>query len=367
MANLLAPVGGGPLSQFVSQQEYSKLFAADGFGGSSLTEWREGYLDQKFSLFGSKGRWGGGLDFKYKSDRGLLANSDRISRELFGQLKYQAGPDDLFYSLLHWKTRDNGDTLQTYSNLPGNPGQRLAENEHPGLVLLGWNHRWAPGVHTLFLGGRLGADQTLVAPGVQQLLLLRDPAALQPGFLRPKAGGGLEYAATELRTAAVPPVFQNPDGTLTISQAFLDAVAPYVGAGQVMAAFANPFDYTITKKFTTWSGEIQQIWQTSRNTLLAGGRVQTGIYDVTTLFASADSNLTPFLPVPAAAQKIRTDFARQSVYVYDYLNLPHGLTLLGGFSWDHIKRPDNWRNPPVNARQVTREKVNPKAGITFSP
>jgi Flp pilus assembly protein TadD len=367
MANLLAPVGGGPLSQFVSQQEYSKLFSADGFGGSSLTEWREGYLDQKLSLFASHGRLGGGLDFKYKSDDGLKANSDRISRELFAQMKYQAGPDDLLYSLVHWKTRTNGDTLQTYSNLPGNPGQRLTENEKPGLLLLGWNHRWAPGVHTLFLGGRLAADQTLVAPGVQMLLLLRDPAVLQPGFLRPKAGGGLEYASTELRTASVPPVFQNPNGSLTISPTFLDAVAPYVGVGSVTDAFANPFDYSTTKKFTTWSGEIQHVWQTSRNTLLVGGRAQTGKYDITTLFATADVNLTPFLPVPSAAQKIRTDFSRQSAYVYDYLTLAHGLTLLGGLSWDRIERPDNWRNPPVNARQVIREKTNPKAGFTFAP
>jgi len=367
MANLLAPVGGGPLSQYVSQQEYSKFFAADGFGGSSLTEWREGYLDEKLSVFGARGRWGGGLDFRYKSDNGFLPNSDRISRELFGQLKFQATPDDLLYSLVHWKTRENGDTLQTYSNLPGNPGQRLEENETPGMVLFGWNHRWAPGVHTLFLGGRLGAEQSLVAPGVQMLLLLRDPAALQPGFLQPKSGGGLEYTSPELRNASVPPVYQNPNGSLTISQSFLDTVAPYVGAGKVMAAFANPFDYQITKKFTTWTGEIQHLWQTSRNTLLLGGRAQAGTFGASTLFASADIALTPFLPVPAAAQQIETDFERQSLYAYDYLTLPGGWTLLAGVTWDHIKRPDNWRNPPVNDRQVTREKTSPKAGFTYAP
>ncbi len=39
LANLLSPVGGGPLSQFVSEQEYSKLFEADGFGISSETSY----------------------------------------------------------------------------------------------------------------------------------------------------------------------------------------------------------------------------------------------------------------------------------------------------------------------------------------
>ena len=48
VANLLAPVGVGTLSQTVSQQEYSKLFERDGLGLSSSTEyfshgdWRQG-------------------------------------------------------------------------------------------------------------------------------------------------------------------------------------------------------------------------------------------------------------------------------------------------------------------------------------
>ena len=39
LANLLAPVGGGPLSQFVSEQEYSKLFEANRFGISSTSNY----------------------------------------------------------------------------------------------------------------------------------------------------------------------------------------------------------------------------------------------------------------------------------------------------------------------------------------
>ncbi len=42
LSNLLSPVGGGPLSQFVSEQEYSKLFESDGFGGSSSTSYTSG-------------------------------------------------------------------------------------------------------------------------------------------------------------------------------------------------------------------------------------------------------------------------------------------------------------------------------------
>src|SRR5437660_5204768 len=37
LANILAPVGGGRLAQNVSQQEYTKLFQADGLGLASST------------------------------------------------------------------------------------------------------------------------------------------------------------------------------------------------------------------------------------------------------------------------------------------------------------------------------------------
>src|SRR2546430_8852408 len=45
----LAPVGGGPLSQFVSEQEYSKLFEANRFGISSTST----YLDRKSTRLNS--------------------------------------------------------------------------------------------------------------------------------------------------------------------------------------------------------------------------------------------------------------------------------------------------------------------------
>ncbi|HET7535792.1 MAG TPA: FecR domain-containing protein, partial [Candidatus Didemnitutus sp.] len=52
LADMLAPVGGGPLSQFVSQQEYSKLLESDGPGASVIAEGREhGYLDVATSVF----------------------------------------------------------------------------------------------------------------------------------------------------------------------------------------------------------------------------------------------------------------------------------------------------------------------------
>jgi hypothetical protein len=63
LANLLSPVGGGPLSQFVSQQEYSKLLETDGPGGSLVTEWRDdGDLRTTASVFATQGNLSYGLD-----------------------------------------------------------------------------------------------------------------------------------------------------------------------------------------------------------------------------------------------------------------------------------------------------------------
>ncbi|MEO6036295.1 MAG: FecR domain-containing protein, partial [Verrucomicrobiota bacterium] len=56
VANLLAPVGGGTLSQNISQQEYSRLFEGDRLGISSRTEYlSSGDWRQDASQFGSIG------------------------------------------------------------------------------------------------------------------------------------------------------------------------------------------------------------------------------------------------------------------------------------------------------------------------
>jgi hypothetical protein len=67
IANMLFPVGGGPLSQFVSQQEYSKLFEEDGLGFNSLFEYRsDGQLRETASQYGTKGNLSYALDTQYQ-------------------------------------------------------------------------------------------------------------------------------------------------------------------------------------------------------------------------------------------------------------------------------------------------------------
>ena len=62
------------------------------------------------------------------------------------------------------------------------PGLEFEENQRPGLLLAGWNHRWRPGSNTLFLGGRLSAEPDADRPALQPTAR---PARYQrhaPGF-----------------------------------------------------------------------------------------------------------------------------------------------------------------------------------------
>ena len=76
---------GGPLSQFVSQQEYSQLLAADGVGGSLITLWRDdGYLDVIGSAYGTRNRLSGGIDIRYHEDEGIQLDSETERTEVYG-------------------------------------------------------------------------------------------------------------------------------------------------------------------------------------------------------------------------------------------------------------------------------------------
>ncbi len=350
LANLLAPVGGGPLSQFVSQQEYSKLLVADGAGGSTVTEWRSGgYVDSQNSVFATYGRLSTGVDFVFHRNNGTRLNNDDLRKELWGQLKFQVSADDVLYTLVHWRDQTGGDLFESYSNQSANTGLRFEDKQSPGLVLVGWNHRWAPGVHTLFLGGRLAADQTVTAPNTA-LQVLGRASSYFPSF----PSGSVSFG---------------PGLTLLLSPQFQSGIAPYLGLAPVTSYLPDSFNLALEYKATIYSAELEHIWQTSRNTLLVGGRAQGGPFEATDRLDLA--NLTAIAPsrftLPPALQHVRVNFQRESVYLYDFFNATPWLTLIGGGSWDRLKHPDNFRFAPVNDRQVKNERTNGKFGFTMTP
>lgn len=364
LANLLSPVGGGPLSQFVSQQEYSKMLESDGIGGSLVSEWRStSEIRTTASLFGTHGNVSYGIDAYYRDDDGDRPNSEMNLQEVYGQLKWQATPDDIVYFLGKWADQQNGDLFETYDNQPLSPGFDFEENQEPGLLLAGWNHRWAPGSNTLLLLGRLAASQRISDPSAEQLLVQRDSSEMRPGFIRTNSSGFDEFTDPALRGS----VTANPDGSLNYSPELLEAIAPYLGSGDVTGISRAPFDFLTRREFEIHTAEIQHIEQTDRNTLLLGGRWQEGTIETDARMSIVRPTFEGGFSTPAVDQHVESEYQRASLYVYDYWQILPSLTLIGGVNWDAIEHPDNFRNPPVNEIQRDEEKLSGKLGFTWSP
>lgn len=364
LANLLSPVGGGPLSQFVSQQEYSKLLESDGIGGSIVTDWRStSEVRTAASIFGTHGNVSYGIDAYYRNDDGDRPNSAIDLAEIYGQLKWQATPDDIVYFLGKWADQENGDLFETYDNLPLSPGFDFEETQEPGLLLAGWNHRWAPGSHTLFLAGRLAATQRLTDPAAEQLLVLRDTNAMRPDFIRTGSTGFDEFTDPSLRNS----VRTNPDNSLDYSGDFLRSLDPYLGSGTLLGLNREPFEFLTRREFEIYTAEVQHIWQTERNTLLVGGRWQEGEIRTDSLLRVVRPTFAGGFSTPASEQHLTSDYRRTSLYAYDYWSVLPCLTLIGGVSWDSIEHPENFRNPPLSGVQRDEDKISGKLGFTWSP
>ncbi len=348
LSNLLGPVGGGPLSQFVSQEEYSKLLEADGSGGSLSSEWRSNSEQRSTaSVFGTYGRVSYGIDASYFEGSLDRPNSDNTRTEIYGQFKWQVTPDDVFYFLGKYQDEEAGDNFETYDNT-GSSGFKFSETQTPGLLLAGWNHRWGPGSNTLFLGGRLGLDQDLRDPASTQSLLIRNtPAAL--------------------KNVTLPPITDRPNGSVIYSPAFLKAINPYIGNGKVTTFFTDFFDFETHRQLEIYSAELQHIQQNDWNTFIAGARWQGGQFETDTRLKVIRPTFAGGFPTPAARQQTETEMQRTSLYAYDYYSPVTWLTLIGGVTWDYLDHPDNFRNPPVNEKQREEQEFSGKVGFTMTP
>lgn len=365
LANLLSPVGGGPLSQFVSQQEYSRLLESDGLGGSIVSEIRSsGESRTAASVFGQSGNMSFGIDAYHRDDSGDRFNSEASLQELYGQFKWQVTPDDIFYFLGKWQDQRSGDNFDTYNNLPLEPQVDFRETQQPGLLLAGWNHRWAPGSNTLFLAGRLGAEQQVRNPDANQLLVLRDAAGLRPEFLQTDQFGFDAFSDPSLDGS----VSVAPDGeSLVYSADLLRAIQPYLGRGEVLGVSGSTFSVETRRSFEVDTAEIQHILQSDRNLLIAGGRFQSGEFETDTRLLASRPNFDGGFETPAALQHSTVDFDRLSLYAYDYWKATPALTLIGGMAWDRIEHPDNFRYPPVNDLRREDEEFSGKLGFTYRP
>ena len=324
IANLLAPVGAGTLSQTVSQQEYSRLFEHDGFGVASSTEYlSRGAWTQSGSQYGTFGNFGYAVDTFYRSDNGQRPNNDQDQLTVSTQVKWDITPHDSVFLQAIYYDASAGDLNQYYDQNSANPDLRTHETQEP-LLLLGYRHEWSPGVETLALAGRF--DDTLHVMDTNQ-----------PVFLLALNGAGTVIAVP---TPALP------------TAAFNYRSAPEI-----------------------YSAEVQQIWEKENYGVVFGARAQFGTFNTrsvlgattpTFLSSMTQTSVLAFSSAPIS-QSVSPDFTRATGYGYFYWQVFDPLQLDAGVSYDDLEYPQNYRYTPVSGGEQSENQVSPKAGFTWTP
>jgi tetratricopeptide (TPR) repeat protein len=330
LANLLAPVGGGPLSQYVSEQEYSKLFEADRFGISSTTTYfSTGEIRETASQFGIFGNVSYSLDTEFQYDNGRRPNNEITRSESYGQVKLQLTPQDTFFFQTKYQDVREGDLLQYYDQNSAARGVDFRELQQPAILLLGYHRDWAPGLHTLLLVGRL-AD---------------------------------EISFSDLNTANDINLGLS-GGSLNVSRSL---ILVHDANGAIVDNLILPLDLTYHNTFTTYTGELNQIWETDNNTLVFGARFQSGEFHTSDLLDNPPPFTETFFNMPPAAHDFNTSLDRQSYYVYDTWRPFRSLSITGGLSYDRLTFPTNYRNPPIIDGEDSRDRLSPKIGVIWNP
>jgi Tfp pilus assembly protein PilF len=303
VANLLAPVNAAALSQTVSQQEYSRLFAGDELGFSSGTEYQSrGDWTQYGSFYGTEGRSGFAVDVLYRDLSGDAPNTDVEQFDLSAKFKQQLTAQDSVLFQAVYSDYESGDPRQYYDPTNASPTLRVKEKQAPNLFA-GYHREWSPGNHTLFLAGRLSDEFTLD-----------------------------DSAATLLITT------RNSSNHITrVDQ----RLAPVNYASDLEA----------------WSFELQQVHQKTEHTLVAGGRFQTGDID-TESFIQRGAGI---------GQEVHPELNRASAYAYYTWQIIEPLAVTAGVSYDHLDYPANNEIVPVTAGQTSKDMWSPKAGLRWQP
>ncbi len=309
LASLLSPVGATPLSQNISQQEYSRLFERDRTGLSSDTLVRsDGQVQQLASHFGNFGNTAWALDLDYQHNDGVRRNNrlDRI--EWYSAFKQQITPQDSLLLLFKYQDYSAGDNFQYYDAARSlDRDFRFEERQRP-IALAGFHHEWAPGIHTLVLGGRLENEQTVTDP-----------------------------------TSRYPVILQNP-GSFGFNS-----------APSYSLQFANNYESGVI--------EVSQLFQTPAHAWNFGARYQDGTM-------TARSRLLPNEVDPIYApltNRVSEASDRVTAYAYHHWRALDSLMLVGGVSYDRVTYPQLLRGSPVVEGGAQKDLLAPKAGFIWNP
>jgi hypothetical protein len=312
LANTLAPVGGGRLSQQVSQQDYSKLFASDGLGLASSSDVRtDGMFHQTASQFGTYGNTSYGIDLDYHHNDGVRVNNSLDNVFMDATIKQQFSPQDTAMLLVQYENYHSGDNFQYYSQTNARPYYKFDEQQQPELVGT-WHHEWAPGIHTILMLDRLVDDQQFSDKAAPQLLFVQAPQ------------------------------------------------------GPITGVLPAPLNVNYQEEFQVYGAELNQICQWDRVTLVAGARYQSGQFHTQDQFSNPS---TPSGLFPTSGYNANTTslFQRETAYSYLTVEPVEHLLLTGGLVADEETFPYYFRNPPVTSGEDSRSQLGPKAALVWSP
>jgi Flp pilus assembly protein TadD len=319
LANALAPAGTRAISQNISQQEYTRMFEQDGLRFDNFSEYRsDGQFREITSQYGTFGRTSYSLDLDYSHNEGYRPNNDLSRIEWFSQIKQQLSPEDTILLLTKYEDLNSGDNRQLYDKHLADPNFRFTEYQAPQLVGL-YHREWEPGVHTLVMVDRLVDEQT----------------------------------------------FTDRKSIFHVLQTNL--------AGALQLEGNQAFDHSFLKsQFEMYGTEVNQIIQSEKQILLAGGRFQSGNFNTDSRINTpldANGNPDPFLATLFTNPPVHLDedFERYSIYGYYTLKPIPELLLTAGISYDHLEFPDNFRFPPLNPGSTSRNLVAPKGSVVWSP
>lgn len=310
IANLLSPVGATPLSQTVSQQEYTRFFDRDHFGIASSTEYfSNGDWVQQGSQYGRYGPIDYSLDAYYRTENGQRPNNDLERMDFVGRFRAELTRQDTIYFEAQRTELESGDVAQYYDQRSANRTTRIDEVQNPNLYL-GYHREWSPQSHTLALVGRL-----------RDVFDVTNRSAI------------LEYNLTE--------------------------------TGEPANIFPRVFNQDIHDSIEGYTAELQQILKLDRHTLVVGGRYQNFDTEARARIPSPGGLFG--LLYPNRFESVDGEIERYSAYAYDMWQVFEPLQFTFGVSYDHLSYPINHELPPLSDSDDDHSRFSPKAGFIYTP
>ncbi|MFM1768679.1 MAG: hypothetical protein RJA22_1208 [Verrucomicrobiota bacterium] len=276
LANLLAPAAAGTFPLNVAEEPYTRLFDGNHLGVVNSTEYfSSGEWIQRASHYGIRGGTSWSLDASYHTDPGQRPNNDLEQTALSATVKQQVTDRDSLLLRAETYHGESGDLAQYYDQASASRDQRVHERQEPN-VFLGWHRTWAPGQHTLFLGGYLEDN--------------------------------LDF-----------------EGSFPLYNLVLNP------AGQVVGGFQDlPTASAYETDLRAVSGELQHLWQVDRHTVIVGGRAQGGSVETeqkTPDGGNFDNRLSRYSGYAYWFWRVFQPLQLQAGVSYDYLDYPANTTV----------------------------------------